>query len=86
MAQRDIPHCVVSAANFWHYELSHLLYSPALALYDFFMFPRMKSKLRRRRFQIFPNIWDKLLTFLQVTEKFNSSAVFNSGRNTVLVA
>jgi hypothetical protein len=45
------------------------LYSPGLAPCDFFLFPRMKSKLQGRRFQDVTESQEKSLTFLDAIPK-----------------
>jgi hypothetical protein len=47
----------------------HPPYSPDLTLCDFFLFPRMKSELKGRRFQDFTEIQEQLLTVLHAISK-----------------
>jgi hypothetical protein len=48
-----------------------------------FLFPRMKSQLRRRRFQDVIEIQEQLLTLLHAMPKHQFLQCFHSGRNTV---
>jgi hypothetical protein len=47
----------------------HPPYSPDLAPYGFFLFPRMKSKLKERRFQDVTEIQEQSLTVLHAIPK-----------------
>jgi hypothetical protein len=47
----------------------HPPYLPDLALCDFFLFPRMKLKLKGRRFQDLTEIQEQSLTILHVIPK-----------------
>jgi hypothetical protein len=51
-----------------------------------FLFPRMKSQLRRRRFQDVIEIQEQLLTLLHAMPKRQFLQCFQSGRNTVPAA
>jgi len=57
-------------------------YLAGLASSDF-LFPRMKSQLRRRRFQDFIEIQEQLLTLLHAMPKRQFLQCFHSGKNTV---
>jgi hypothetical protein len=48
---------------------SHPPYWPHLAPYDFFLFPKMKSKLKGRRFQDVTEIQEQLLNVLNAIPK-----------------
>jgi hypothetical protein len=55
--------------------VSHPSYSPDLVLCDFFLFPRLKSKLKGRRFQDVTEIQEQSLTVLHAIQKKSIPAV-----------
>jgi hypothetical protein len=61
-------------------------YSPDLAPCDFFLFPRMKSKLKGRRFQDVTEIQEQSLTVLHAIPKCQLHCASSSGRNAGPVA
>jgi hypothetical protein len=54
----------------------HPPYLPALSPCDFFLFPRMKSKLKGRRFQDVTEIQEESLTVLHAIPKFQFQRCF----------
>jgi hypothetical protein len=82
-------------SNFWPLKTwlwsPHSPYSPDLAPYDFFLFLRMKSKLKRRCFQDATGIQEQSLTVLHVIPKSQFqqrkkrwTRCINSGGDTLL--
>jgi hypothetical protein len=56
-------------------------YLPDLAICDFFLFPRMKLKLKWRHFQDVTEIQEQSLNILHAIPKVSSSGASSSGRN-----
>ena len=64
-SQQCVPLCIMSCAEFLaKYQITHMTqlpYSPALVLCNFWLFPKLKSPLKGKRFQTIDEIQENMM-------------------------